>query len=1011
MPIIVLVFLSSFLRAQDPVVLGYFPSWSESWASPGTNSIMREIPSYVNHVFLSFAKPDLTYVQGSYDISLTGIEVPYDGCTLKETVNVLNDKGIKVILSVGGETYWSSPNAYNINYQQIKDLVDDMGFAGIDWDYEPNGSFSSIGTAANVQNFIDFITNSRALMPASQGYIIACAPSGVGALGGQTNDDASSPYAYTNRNTLTGETDANLYNATVPTNGINLFGFSATGHMIPVFAAVGSDIDLVAFQGYNLGASTNRTIMYDAYAYYAETYGFKVAAGVHYPDEPWGPYYTYTHSNVASFSDHIKNYPTRIGDGDGIMIWQLLLAGASSSAYSYLHIASDVLNGDTQANAINNANSFSMEPYSGGSEVSCFCTAPDPDLGVDQSLCGVSSINLNSGVAVQSGVTFTWEFNGTTVVSSSAVQNTYTITAPGTYTVAIEEGGCSNTDVIVITDNLPSFDLGSDIDLCSPVTTLLNTGFTDPSYSYLWTIDGVAIPSADTSAYLVSLAGTYSVVVSAPGCVTELDSVMVTSSLPVVENDTICAPGTVNLIANESVEWFDDPLVGTLLNTGTTYSPSITVNTDYWVASGGGSQTVTTMRSSFQGNGWQQVPQVYGTKFIVAQNLVLDQVQVDAGGGNVTINVVGSDGVTVEATTTVTSVSGLTTVPLGFALAPGTYYLNAVGSTSNLYTDITPASDYITTGVITIEGEAYWDWNSPSGANYVLSGHYGTFINFQYTVGINCDRVLVSGIIDPLNPACGACSATTSTSTASSCGSYSWNGTNYTSSGIYTWTGTNAAGCDSVATLDLTINPIYSELETISICNGENYIFGTQIVSSAGTYTELFTSINGCDSLVELTLNVVVVNNGVTQSGTTLTSDAAGASYQWIDCNGNIPITGEENQSYTPTTSVGNYAVLVTIAGCTDTSDCYLIDYTELKDMESNGVVVYPNPTSDMIYIQWTVGELKLELFNSQGKILDEIKFLDGNSYQIELSAFPPGMYFLNVESAFSKTVHEIIKI
>jgi len=28
--------------------------------------------------------------------------------------------------------------------------------------------------------------------------------------------------------------------------------------------------------------------MYDAYAYYADQYGFVIAAGVHYPPEPWG---------------------------------------------------------------------------------------------------------------------------------------------------------------------------------------------------------------------------------------------------------------------------------------------------------------------------------------------------------------------------------------------------------------------------------------------------------------------------------------------------------------------------------------------------------------------------------------------------------------------------------------------------------------------------------------------------------------------------------------------------
>jgi chitinase len=243
-----------------------------------------------------------------------------------------------------------------------------MGFVGVDWDFEPNGSFGDIGSAENVQHYIDFFNNSRALMPRSDGYVMACAPSGVGALGGQLNDDPASPFSYSNRNTLTGETDSQLYDPTAQTNGINLFGYSSTGHMIPVIQAVGDEIDIIAYQGYNAGASVNRSLMYDAYAHYAELYGFKIAAGVHFPEEPWGPYYTYTHENVASLSGHIALHPDRAGENDGIMIWQLLLSGGNSSSYSYLNVADKVLNGDDQATAIINAQSFSMETYAGGAE-------------------------------------------------------------------------------------------------------------------------------------------------------------------------------------------------------------------------------------------------------------------------------------------------------------------------------------------------------------------------------------------------------------------------------------------------------------------------------------------------------------------------------------------------------------------------------------------------------------------------------------------------------------------
>lgn len=372
-------------QIDDRIVLGYFPSWSENWTTTNQNSKLREVPAFVNYIFIAFAKPNLEYLKDSYDISQTGIEVPYDGCTLKESVSALNDKGIKVILSIGGETYWGTPDAYNINYQQIKDLVDDMGLAGIDWDFEPNGSFTNIGSAENVQHFIDFFNNSRALMPSEEGYILACAPSGVGALGGQVNDDVNSPFAFANRNTLTGESDANLYNGAATTNGINLFGFSSTGHMIPVIQSVGDKIDLIAYQGYNTGGSTNRSIMYDAFAYYAEQYGFMVAAGVHYPDEPWGPYYEYTHENVASLASHIKLHPERSDNNDGIMIWQILLEGSNSSAYSYMNVASLVFSGSTEADAVQNANTFTLSPYTGGAEG---CNGGSGNI-----YCGVSEYN------------------------------------------------------------------------------------------------------------------------------------------------------------------------------------------------------------------------------------------------------------------------------------------------------------------------------------------------------------------------------------------------------------------------------------------------------------------------------------------------------------------------------------------------------------------------------------------------------------------------------------------
>lgn len=312
------------------LVVGYFPSWSETYpTSQGTK--LRNLPEEVTHVFLSFVKPNMRYVKGSYDIKGTGLEVPYDGNTLKESVQVLAGKGIKVILSIGGETYWGTDEAYNIDHDQIADFVRDFGFHGIDWDYEPNGGFATIGQPVNVNRFISMITESRQRLPREEGFLIACAPAGCGALGRSNpyaaNDDAESPYAYANRAEVTGDDLAYEYNATSAVgHTISLYGFESTGHMIPVFKACGNDLDFVAFQGYNVGSASQRELMYDSYAYYANKHGFRVAFGMHVPEEPWGPFFTYTVDKVREYTEYVAQggRHNRAGKGDGVMFWQLL---------------------------------------------------------------------------------------------------------------------------------------------------------------------------------------------------------------------------------------------------------------------------------------------------------------------------------------------------------------------------------------------------------------------------------------------------------------------------------------------------------------------------------------------------------------------------------------------------------------------------------------------------------------------------------------------------------------
>jgi hypothetical protein len=97
-----------------------------------------------------------------------------------------------------------------------------------------------------------------------------------------------------------------------------------------------------------------------------------------------------------------------------------------------------------------------------------------------------------------------------------------------------------------------------------------------------------------------------------------------------------------------------------------------------------------------------------------------------------------------------------------------------------------------------------------------------------------------------------------STLNISSCESYiSPAGNTYTSSGIYTDVIPVANGCgDSTITINLTINNSVQSSFSATICGGESYTWNDQTYDYSGLFTQTFPAANGCDSIVTLNLTV-----------------------------------------------------------------------------------------------------------------------------------------------------------
>ena len=77
--------------------------------------------------------------------------------------------------------------------------------------------------------------------------------------------------------------------------------------------------------------------------------------------------------------------------------------------------------------------------------------------------------------------------------------------------------------------------------------------------------------------------------------------------------------------------------------------------------------------------------------------------------------------------------------------------------------------------------------------------------------------------------------------------------------GIYIDSLVSNRGCDSIISYALIVSPIFQNENSISICEGDSIFVGGAYQTTAGVYTDLLTSINGCDSLVMTTLNVTTL--------------------------------------------------------------------------------------------------------------------------------------------------------
>jgi photosystem II stability/assembly factor-like uncharacterized protein len=201
-------------------------------------------------------------------------------------------------------------------------------------------------------------------------------------------------------------------------------------------------------------------------------------------------------------------------------------------------------------------------------------------------------------------------------------------------------------------------------------------------------------------------------------------------------------------------------------------------------------------------------------------------------------------------------------------------------------------------------------------------------------------------------------------------------------------------------------------IDFLTACDSLTWMDGNTYTSSNYTATDTLINNAGYDSIVTLNLTIINIDTSVSQTGSTLSSNNAGATYQWLNCPGMTPINGATNQSYTATSN-GDYAVSIAANGCTDTSACYAITRVGMiKNDFGDGLLLYPNPTDGNFQLELgaTCKTATIVLTDLNGRLILSRKYDCGTRLNLQLDQ-PAGVYLLMIESRDKKAVIRLLKL
>jgi hypothetical protein len=482
-------------------------------------------------------------------------------------------------------------------------------------------------------------------------------------------------------------------------------------------------------------------------------------------------------------------------------------------------------------------------------------------------------------VPLQPFWTYQW-YNGNVLIGG-AVSNAYTASVSGNYSVQImDELGCRGATqpvgVEVWPNPSPSISPSGNLAICQGTPIVLSVqGFAGSTYQ--WFYNNNLVSNATSNAFTATQTGAYTVrEISIHGC-SSLSSPVQVSVRPIVNTSltaTICqgqgyAFGSQTLTATgtysrtvPSANGCDSVITLTL-----TVSPNSTTSMSASLCQGQsfafGTQTLTAA-----GTYSRVVPAANGCDSVISLTLTVRPNRTASLSATI------CQGQSYDFGTQTLTVTGNYTRTIPAA--------NGCDSSITVTLTVRPNSTASLSATI-CQGQSYvfGTQNLTTSGNYTRTipavNGCDSLITLTLTVRPNSASVILAGICQGQ--------------------SYVFGNQTLTSAGNYTRTIPASNGCDSVVTLNLSVSPNSSSAISVTLCEGQSYSFGAQILNTAGTYTRTLVASNGCDSVITLNLDLV--------------SGGSSSTSAWI-CQGQGYNFGSQNL-----TSSGLYSRVVPAAnGC-----------------------------------------------------------------------------------------------